>query len=462
MAVINDDPDRPQAIRDFLSQKPKVNTLGRALKAHVPNPQARRLRGVATREKAFAYLDRVWGSRAAWFPPEFGTSQFGQNFCQAMQSVTKLALQRSLDLHNLWQPGGLLRKRVYSTDPPRFNTEILRLVKEDLRQLPMPDMADASAMAGPSIADTRMADTRMMADTSSLLADTSSLLAGTNSFLADTGSLLTGTTSVPVAKVPVPGQAQHEAPPPLKVPPGPEMVGTGTALLAELSTNQMRHDTPPSPSGLSQCSGGVVHVTDDDPRNTADNGMPHFQEAMISKDVAVHLYDPARPDIIDASIAELEQGQRLGDSTIALVSQLLKRQLAFDSSVIILDPLWLQVDGDVIPSDFPFKSMSPRVLIPLHHLIPEHWTLAYIDVAKRRVQYFDSLWNEARFQQVSRHLLRLLAKRCGPPDFRVEPAVCFTVGLVHAELKTNAVPRKVNSRQTWSAAVSSFSELCEP
>jgi len=138
------------------------------------------------------------------------------------------------------------------------------------------------------------------------------------------------------------------------------------------------------------------------------------------------LYDPMDPGVISASISELEKNQRLSDSTIALVSKMIASQVpSSDSRFKILDPLWLQVDAGVTPRNFPFKAKAvpQQVLVPLHHLRPEHCTLAHGNFITQRVRYFDSLWDNARFQQVSQHLMGLLIKRCGPLVFQFEPTV---------------------------------------
>jgi len=57
MSAVDDDPNRPQAVRDFLSQKPKVDRLGRALSKELSKSESRQLRGITMRNKASVYLD---------------------------------------------------------------------------------------------------------------------------------------------------------------------------------------------------------------------------------------------------------------------------------------------------------------------------------------------------------------------------------------------------------------------
>ncbi|KAJ3538834.1 hypothetical protein NM208_g5731 [Fusarium decemcellulare] len=88
------------------------------------------------------------------------------------------------------------------------------------------------------------------------------------------------------------------------------------------------------------------------------------------------------------------------------------------SRCIVLDPLFVQLDGDLPKAPSQLRDhLFNCVLVPLHHKSPGHWTLAQIDLGRSSVSWYDPLPASDRAQKVAKHLCSWLAPRSAPFTF---------------------------------------------
>jgi len=278
-----------------------------------------------------------------------------------MQSITKQALKRRMDLHDLWLPGGLLHKHIHSTEPPRLNTDVLRLVKQEIKKLPLLSPLSDNVSKG---------DCTHMKNTGSPPSE----------FPVDDGCRFASMSTPPSLRSSVEVEVEVE---------GDEFDGAdggGSNIVMSRGVSEK--------AGVNEGSLSSLPMLSSVQGNSPGDESLRVSGSTTGSGISECLYDPMDPGVISASISELEKNQRLSDSTIALVSKLIASQVpGSDSHFKILDPLWLQVDAGVTSRDFPFKAKAvpQQVLVPLHHLRPEHWTLAHVNFITQRVRYFDSL-----------------------------------------------------------------------
>ncbi|KAH8168276.1 hypothetical protein LIA77_12005 [Sarocladium implicatum] len=115
---------------------------------------------------------------------------------------------------------------------------------------------------------------------------------------------------------------------------------------------------------------------------------------------------------------------------------------------IVLDPLWMAVNdttlSPLVPKSLRIALKSPEampmVLIPLHHLMPKHWTLLALDKSSNedsvspqestdagfrlRLRYFDTIPSETRADQVKQRLGSWLRAHALCDDVVFETSEC--------------------------------------
>ncbi|KAK1826729.1 hypothetical protein QBC39DRAFT_292685 [Podospora conica] len=159
-------------------------------------------------------------------------------------------------------------------------------------------------------------------------------------------------------------------------------------------------------------------LIDRDPKLDKTN---HDIALNTGQDKLIGLQDP---DVVERCLGELEKDARLSDTTMALAIRAIQGQQQ-QTALLILDPLWLEVDSSPLPDRIPIKQRSQcnLIAIPLHHRVPEHWALAVVNIEQRYVSCLDSSWDDGRFGKVSRLLQGLLTRQFGH-SFAFQKAPC--------------------------------------
>jgi len=444
-SIIDNDPHPQQAVRDFFSQQPKVVALARELTSNMTTYQNRSLRNTVNRENHVVFLDTKWGSRQAWLPDAFANLQGGQNFCQGMTAITKLALKHDISLSSLWQPDGLLHRHVYASHPPKLNVEVLRQVKSALR-----------ALTGPTPSLRRHMFTRRQQLTPTPNPRSSHVGSQESSFLTLDDPMGFDDDSFFEPPSDSPEQPRHLS----------QLLETGSVNRFDDSLvrldgggrtggNSISRRSSAEPVSLRQSrqlpqlldnsyvrregvdrggDDGLLHRSSAPPSLISpakSRQLPRFLETEIVERSDVQILDarlkedsPSSDSRIQRCVDELRGGARLTDDAMALVAQAFRQNQSASHGVKIVDPLWLEVDSGSLPQGrFPNKGPYQLIAVPLHHRTPGHWSLAVIDPGRRLIRYFDPLWDDGRFGKVTRILKQYLLQHLGQPEFSFDPVV---------------------------------------
>ncbi|KAK1749647.1 hypothetical protein QBC47DRAFT_366002 [Echria macrotheca] len=436
--IINDDPDRQHAVRAFFRQKPKVDALARQITGDMPLAQARTLRDAANRENQILYLDNAWGSRRAWLPEQFTNVAGGLIFCRRMAVITKLALSRGIPLQSLWDRDGVLYRHAYSSDPPKLNIDVLKRARDDLKG---PANREPSLVPGTALTPQPNPASRQSPERPAEVM--LPLTPGAAEYSDDGPSDVDLASSSGEADISAPSLSPERCrsePTPFM---GRESFRNDDSLaLVPDDRSEQGHGVDNNDSGkenredkeneglignLGGCDHEGVRSRSCQPVQPelgdssdvedyvliADDASPSQAAPEPNASVSSPSIKVREPGLVQASIKELEGTACLTDTTMALVAKAIQRQLE-SPLVTVLDPLWLEIDSGSVPnSRFPVKADCRLVAIPLHHRKPQHWSLAIIHLNECTVEYYDPLWDDARFGKVAKVLQALLEDKLG-------------------------------------------------
>jgi len=170
---------------------------------------------------------------------------------------------------------------------------------------------------------------------------------------------------------------------------------------------------------------------------------------------------PPVPVTLSKAISELEDPKRrLTDDTMYHVIQALKREEAGHTSKsqsLVLDPLWLELDGPYQPPKLPTAAgLGQRIFFPLHHRQIEHWTLAVMVVqsTKIHVDHYDSCTSPERSEHTCKRMSEWV-KGMGmkeAPVFESKVSICLS-GKRHSLTDTGScVPSKAMASAVASSS----------